>query len=161
MLCYLTGRDLQRTLLIGDQNMVEIEFNKEEFLATFPHVDLTCYTVSQVAFYWELAKNYMAGCYDALPYEPEKGVFDRAIALNLAFAHLIQMHNNHLNGGLAGRITSASEGGVSVSVETYKADTMTAQWWSQTEEGRQYWMFTAGCRLGGRFYSRQEIHPWG
>lgn len=49
------------------------------------------------------------------------------------------------NGGLVGRITSASEGSVSVGVENSYAEG-SAQWYQQSQYGSLYWLLTARYR---------------
>ncbi len=139
--------------------MAKVKFDYDLFCGQFPHIKLP--SMGELAGLWELAEAYVGNDQNSpIPYDPDNGVHTRRVALYLALAHLIQLRQLTANSGLAGRITSATEGSVTVSVEAYTANSLNAQWWSQTNEGAQYWMLTAAYRLGGRLYAYKESHPW-
>lgn len=146
--------------------MAKVEFSKEYFTQAFPALDLSSFSEFALQYVWQLAVHFV-GDSDAnsfAPYDPEQGVFERRDLLYLATAHIIQVQllaQQNMASGLSGRVTSASEGSVSVGVEPFKADSLNAQWWSQTPEGQIYWMLTAKYRLGGRVYAAKTAHPWG
>lgn len=63
--------------------------------------------------------------------------------LNMLVAHLAEL-NNPSRGGLTGRISSASEGSVSVSTEAVA--TGSPGWYATTNYGAQYWLATKPYR---------------
>lgn len=81
---------------------------------------------------------------------PVRDVDTRRILLNLLVAHLAQL-NAPIAGQspspLVGRISSASEGGVSVSTEWGSTEPGEA-WYAQTRFGAEYWTATRQYRLG-------------
>lgn len=79
---------------------------------------------------------------------PVKNVAVRAVYLNMLVAHLAAL-NSGVNGekpsGLVGRVASASEGSVSVSLGDVPSNS--ASWWYlQTPYGAAYWQATAPYR---------------
>lgn len=72
-----------------------------------------------------------------------KDLARREMLLFLIVAHLAQIQTN-INAGnsMVGRISSASEGSVSVSVD-YGTVSNNEKWWVQTPYGAQYWQFIA------------------
>jgi len=74
-----------------------------------------------------------------------------------AFLNMLTAHIAALNGGvngqsataLVGRVSSASEGSVHISVEMKVPDT--ASWLMQTKYGAAYWEASKPYRLGGHF----------
>ncbi|MGG6193053.1 DUF4054 domain-containing protein [Pantoea allii] len=79
---------------------------------------------------------------------PVTDVDQRAVFLNMLVAHLAAI-NSGVGGqaasGLVGRVTSASEGSVSVSVEA--GPSSAASWWyMQTPYGAQFWQATLPYR---------------
>lgn len=74
---------------------------------------------------------------------------ERKILFNLLVAHYAELQNRIAegNGGLVGNITSASEGSVSISVDTLKSTSSTGAWLNQTPYGAEYWILTAKYRV--------------
>lgn len=146
--------------------MARVGLDREYFEQAFPHIDITTMSDFALSTQWEMAVQ-IVGDDDSnsfAAFDPEKGIFERRMLLYLALAHLIQLQllaRQNTGSGLAGLITSATEGSVTVSADPFKANSFTAQWWLQTPEGQQYWMLTAKYRLGGRFYTTRTNHPWG
>ena len=146
--------------------MAKVYLDLAAFQYQYPDISLKDIAPGVIDASWQIAVN-IVGDSDSnsfAPYEPKKNKHERQTLLYLALAHLLKLKLNAAsgaNGGLTGRITSASEGSVSVTVETFKADSLTAQWWSQTEEGSLYWLLTSKYRLGGRHFMVSESHPWG
>lgn len=85
-------------------------------------------------------------------------VVQRASLLNMLVAHLLAMMPNADGSGLAGRITSATEGSVSVSVENQAADG-TGAWFIQTRYGAAFWQATARYRTFGYVPGRSRAAP--
>lgn len=79
---------------------------------------------------------------------PVTDVNQRAVFLNMLVAHLAAI-NSGVNGqaasGLVGRVTSASEGSVSVSVDAGPSSA-SSWWYMQTPYGAQYWQATLPYR---------------
>ncbi|WP_147196030.1 DUF4054 domain-containing protein [Pantoea sp. CCBC3-3-1] len=79
---------------------------------------------------------------------PVTDVNQRAVLLNMLVAHLAAL-NSGVGGqaasGLVGRVTSASEGSVSVSVDAGPSSA-SSWWYMQTPYGAQYWQITAPYR---------------
>ena len=68
--------------------------------------------------------------------------------LYLIVAHLATLFQKALAGnGLVGRISSASEGSVSVSSEYSVSQVGGEKWWSQTQWGADYWTLSASYRV--------------
>lgn len=79
---------------------------------------------------------------------PVSDVETRLDLLNLIVAHLASLGGAGQAGGasgLVGRVTSATEGSVSVDVDAGPSSANSA-WWLQTTYGFQYWTATAGYR---------------
>lgn len=76
-------------------------------------------------------------------------VNQRAMLLNMLTAHIAVMNGTGANeqgaSGLVGRVSSASEGSVSVSTD-FGPTTNSQAWYSQTTYGAQYWAATASLR---------------
>ncbi len=142
---------------------MRVTFDADEFIAAYPQANAGALPCAVLQALWEVAVSFV-GDDDGnsfAPYDPEQGITERRLLLHLALSHLIQMQSIAANnGGLNGRITSASEGSVSISVEAYKADSLTAQFWTQSNDGAMYWMLTSKYRLGGRLYAHKEPHPF-
>ena len=143
---------------------MRVVFDPEHFKEAFGEIDLTSVTLGSLQMYWEIAVSYV-GDDDSnsfAPYNPDQGIIERRLLLELAMAHqILYAQLNASSGGLSGRVTSATEGSVTVAVEPLKADSLNAQYWTQTPYGTQYWMLTAKYRLGGRLFCHKEAHPFG
>ncbi|MEK7888230.1 DUF4054 domain-containing protein [Burkholderia contaminans] len=93
---------------------------------------------------------------DNTPCSPVQDVNVRALLLNMLVAHIAQLNqpvgvaaaggsNTAAPSPLVGRITSATEGSVSVSTEM-NVPPGSAQWFNQTPYGAAYWAATAAYR---------------
>lgn len=143
---------------------MRVVFDPEHFKEAFGEIDFTNLTLGALQMYWEIAVSYV-GDDDSnsfAPYDPDQGIIERRLLLELAMAHqILYAQLNASSGGLSGRVTSATEGSVTVAVEPLRADSLNAQYWTQTAPGTQYWMLTAKYRLGGRLFCHKEAHPFG
>ena len=84
-----------------------------------------------------------------VPYDPNAGVNDRKILLDLLTCHVATLA---LRGdGAVGALASATEG--SVRAEFHPPDVAGAEWFSLTPCGFAYWQAIAGYRFGGRWYA--------
>lgn len=73
---------------------------------------------------------------------------ERRILLNLLVAHLSALRsgeNGQAPSGVVGRISSASQGSVSISSE-YGSSSEMGNWFNQTRFGAEFWMLTAKYR---------------
>lgn len=143
---------------------MRVIFDRDYFVRGYPQARAERMSPAALHVAWTTAVA-MVGDDDSnsfAPFNPDNGELERQTLLYLAMSHLLQMQAMSANnGGLSGRITSASEGSVSVSIEAYKADSLHAQFWAQTNDGSLYWMLTSKYRLGGRLFAHRESHPFG
>ena len=77
---------------------------------------------------------------------------ERGMLLYLLMAHfaeldpgIVDTNGSNGSGGLVGRVSSASEGSVSISSE-YAAMTQSSAWYLQTQYGAMYWELTSRYR---------------
>ena len=87
-----------------------------------------------------------------------KNLSERENLRFLLVRHFAALHDRTIQGGLVGRISSASEGSVSVSAEM-PSNTASAAWYNQTPFGASYWQLTAKYRRvcyvpGGHYAGR-------
>lgn len=87
-----------------------------------------------------------------------KNLVEREILLFLLVRHFAELHSRAVQGGLVGRISSATEGSVSVSAEMPIASPSSA-WFYQTPFGANFWQMTLKYRgfryvAGGRYAGR-------
>jgi hypothetical protein len=88
----------------------------------------------------------------------------RTPLLWLLTAHLLALNmgvNGQAPSPLVGRISSASEGSVSVSTDN-GPPSQSAAWFQQTKYGAEYWQLTVGLR-SARYvpgYPQRPIYPW-
>ena len=68
---------------------------------------------------------------------------ERALLLNMLVAHIARL-TTMSSAGIVGRISSASEGSVSVGIEYLQPGT--GQWFNQTTYGAAFWQATAKYR---------------
>lgn len=81
----------------------------------------------------------------------------RTVALQTQLMYMLTAHLTYLFSGpdglnpsdIVGRISSATEGSVTVASEY--ASTNNSQWFDQSPYGAAFWQATAALRLGGRF----------
>jgi len=70
---------------------------------------------------------------------PVKDVQRREFLLYLAMAHICTLNKQIANGnGSVGRLSSATQGSVSVSLD-YGSSSSASKWWEQTSYGAKYW----------------------
>lgn len=80
---------------------------------------------------------------------PVTNVATRGVLLNMVTAHLVKLFcpvNGVAPGGLVGRVSSATEGSVTVTTEYAAAKTNLEAWWTQTPYGAAYWAAMAPFR---------------
>jgi len=86
---------------------------------------------------------------------PVSDVDRRAVLLNMLVAHIAAL-NGEGSSGLVGRITSATEGSVSVSAD-YGTQPGTAAWFLQTKYGAAFWQATQSLRTFRYVPGRQPV----
>lgn len=95
---------------------------------------------------------------------PVKDAPTRAALLNLIVAHITALLNG-VNGdppqGAVGRVSSASEGSVSVQLD-FKTESEAASYFAQTQWGGLYWRMTAQYRTARYFppCHFEGVFPW-
>lgn len=97
---------------------------------------------------------------------PVQDLARRALLLNMLTAHIAAL-NGALGGqassGLVGRITSATQGSVSVTVDGLGGGA-NAAWFQQTRYGAAYWQLTGNLRTARYVPARPRVYsvplPW-
>lgn len=118
-------------------------FDPVEFKELYP--SFSSLTDPQLNNAFSLATMYLANTECSVVSD----VAQRKTLLYLLTAHIAKMQYGEYGqkpGGLVGRISSATEGSVSVSAE-YAAAAGSAQWYLQTSYGASYWEATARYRV--------------
>lgn len=123
-----------------------ISFDAPTFLLRFPVFQALSTALLQLYF------NEACVLLDPTEASVVKDAGQRQALLHLLVAHLAQLNggtettaNAQASAGLVGRISSASQGSVSVSAD-YGAVTNAQAWYAQTPYGAQYWVMTARYR---------------
>lgn len=144
------------------QNTVPIEFCYADWIAAFPVFESV--NATQASMYFSFATLYFANCGwpASLKQAPQ--------LLNLLTAHLAwlwsprDVNGNPSSSGMTpppaivGRISSATEGSVTVQTEyDTNAGSPSAQWYNQTPYGAAYWAATAQFRSAR--YVRSPFRP--
>lgn len=82
------------------------------------------------------------GLCDNTPTSPIVNLFTRTILLNAAVAHFAYLFTPQADGNIrpVGRISSAAEGSVNVSLDSIVPQTDTEAFWSQTNYGAYFWV---------------------
>ena len=126
--------------------MTVVSFNSVVFLSRYP--EFNTLNVDLLAYYFAEAGMYCRN--DGLGPITDTTVL--AVLLNMLTAHIAAL-NSGVNGQPApqtvGRISQASEGSVSVSLEMKAVNG--AAWYMQTKYGAAYWEASLPYRLGGSF----------
>ena len=112
------------------------------FRGTFP--DLAGISTQQLTTYWTIAGQYCDNTPRSLVTDWQPGG-KRATCLNLLVAHIATLLGHGpqgaARGGMVGRIASAGQGSVNVSMDM--PATPDAAWFMQTQFGAMYWTLTA------------------
>lgn len=136
--------------------MAIIVFDVAAFRERYPEFDAVSNTLLNA--YFTEATIYLNNTDSS----PVKDISIRALFLNMLVAHIAAL-NSGVNGekasGLVGRVASASEGSVSVSVDAGPSSE-SSWWYKQTTYGSAYWEATKPYRTG--FYvpgSSPSMYP--
>ncbi|MGZ9981549.1 DUF4054 domain-containing protein [Bordetella bronchiseptica] len=141
--------------------MAVVVFDPDEFKLIYP--SFSTLTDPQLAHAFRMATLYLSNKEDSRVCDLD----ERKVLLYLLTAHVAALTYGENGQGprpLVGRISSATEGSVSVSAE-YNVAPGSAQWYAQTGYGAQYWEATAKYRVG-RYrpaptgYAVPVVIPW-
>ena len=118
-------------------------FNPTEFKLAYPSFEK--YTDEQLNFMFDMVENDILDntVSTCIPLKTRKKFF------YLLVAHMAELQSriDDGNSGLVGRISSASEGSVSISSDYLSSPTALAQWLNQTPYGATYYAMSARYRV--------------
>lgn len=121
-----------------------VVFDPAAFVAMYPEFSTVNSTVLQIYFGRATMQLDNTDC------SRVQDVSQRAALLYLLVAHIAAMNGSGVNGQgaspLVGRLSSATEGSVSVSTEYAAPANATEAWFLQTKYGAEYWAATAAYR---------------
>lgn len=124
--------------------MSVVSFDYKAWLARYPEFSGVAMNVA--TGYFEEATLYLSNTDNSVVQDPVR----RLLLFNMLVAHIAKLYSGS-NGDpaspLVGRISSASEGSVSVSVEMPPASAGAA-WYMQSQYGAAFWLATARYRRG-------------
>lgn len=122
--------------------MSVVVFGPDMFVARYP--EFAGVPLDTLAMYFDEATIYLSNAESS----PVQDLSRRAVLLNMVTAHLAAL-NFGVNGAaaspLVGRITAATEGSVSVTVDA-GAVSGSAAWFMQSKYGAAYWQATINLR---------------
>lgn len=132
--------------------MPAVVFDKARFQAAYPEVRAAG---AQLEMWFAQAESLLDNTGRSIVKKPE----EREMLLFLLVRHFAALAERAAQGGLVGRIASASEGSVSVSADMGAA-IGNAAWYLQTPYGATYWQLTAKYRrfryVSGGCYARRR-----
>lgn len=117
--------------------MAAVTFNYATFTARYPEFATVAQATAQ-AYFDEAAALYC----DNTDASPVQDANKRALMLNQLVAHLAALNNT----ALVGRVTAATEGSVSVTVDP-GITTGSAAWYQQTKYGAAFWQASKPYRM--------------
>ena len=118
-----------------------VVFDPAEFLAMYPQFQ-NVYTPEQLGTFFNVACMICDNTENSLV----KDLTERKTLLYLLVCHIATLQERGT--AIVGTITSASKGGVSVSLQPY---TNNPNWYTQTQCGSTYWLLTQKYRTGMRY----------
>ena len=132
--------------------MSAVVFDKARFQTAYPEVQATD---AQLEMWFAQAESLLDNTGRSIVKKPE----EREMLMFLLLRHFAAQAERAAQGGLVGRIASASEGSVSVSADMGAA-IGNAAWYLQTPYGATYWQLTAKYRrfryVSGGCYARRR-----
>lgn len=132
--------------------MSAVVFDKARFQTAYPEVQAAD---AQLEMWFVQAESLLDNTGRSIVKKPE----EREMLLFLLVRHFAALNERAVQGGLVGRIASASEGSVSVSADM-GAVGGNAAWYLQTPYGATYWQLTAKYRrfryVSGGCYARRR-----
>lgn len=141
------GKEARPAFLIKGNNMSEVVVSVNDFRGSFPEFSATSYPDTLVQRFITMAEAYCS----VKNFRVKPAV--RVLLIELMTAHLITLnnidpttHESTGSGSVTGFETSASVGGVSVSLQAPIARNAFEQWINSTGYGQQYWaLLVANC----------------
>lgn len=118
--------------------MPAVVFDKARFQAAYPEVQATD---AQLEMWFTQAESLLDNTDHSIVGKLE----EREMLLFLLVRHFAALAERAAQGGLVGRIASATEGSVSVSADMGAVGS-NAAWYLQTPHGATYWQLTAKYR---------------
>lgn len=132
--------------------MSAVVFDKARFQTAYPEVRAAD---AQLEMWFVQAESLLDNTGHSIVKKPE----EREMLLFLLVRHFAALAERAAQGGLVGRIASASEGSVSVSADMGAA-IGNAAWYLQTPYGATFWQLTAKYRrfryVSGGCYARRR-----
>lgn len=132
--------------------MPAVVFDKARFQTAYPEVRAAD---AQLEMWFTQAESLLDNTDRSIVKKPE----EREMLLFLLVRHFAALAERAAQGGLVGRIASASEGSVSVSADMGAA-IGNAAWYLQTPYGATFWQLTAKYRrfryVSGGCYARRR-----
>lgn len=132
--------------------MSAVVFDKARFQTAYPEVRAAD---AQLEMWFAQAESLLDNTGHSIVKKPE----EREMLLFLLVRHFAALAERAAQGGLVGRIASASEGSVSVSADMGAA-IGNAAWYLQTPYGATFWQLTAKYRrfryVSGGCYARRR-----
>jgi len=150
---------------VSDQTSGQVRFDYAWFQRRYPEISEWC-SPDQAEMYFDLATGFLDNR-DAGGACPPRGspVTDtktRQRLLGLLTAHVATLFaplGGVASPTLVGRVSSASEGSVSVTAEF--PDTPGAEWFNQTKYGAMFWQLTKQYRVARYYPARQPFRQDG
>ena len=137
--------------------MAIVTFDSDEFLSIYPRFSGVL-TPAQLQNAFDVACLVLDNTESSVvPYDPTNGINDRKTLLYALTCHIASMAL--WGNGQAGPASGATEGSVSVSFAV--PDVTNASWFKMTPCGQLFWLATRKFVVGGRYYPRRYVHPWG
>lgn len=137
--------------------MAIVTFDSDEFLSIYPRFSGVL-TPAQLQNAFNVACLVLDNTESSVaPYDPTNGINDRKTLLYALTCHIASMAL--WGNGQAGPASGATEGSVSVSFAV--PDVTNASWFKMTACGQLFWQATRKYVVGGRYYARRYVHPWG
>lgn len=118
--------------------MAVVVFDRSRFQAAYPDVQATD---AQLDMWFTQAESLLNNTDSSIV----RNLKEREMLLFLLVRHYAALSGRTAQGGLVGRISSASEGSVSVSAEM-GGSSANAAWYLQTPYGADFWQLTAKYR---------------
>ena len=129
--------------------MASVEFDIAAFFTRYP--EFGDVSPDRIQSMWDEATLYLSNT-DA---SPVSDLTRRAVLLNMLTAHIAKLSGVLEPDGMplpVGRISSASQGSVSVSLESVSPTPGSGAWFRQTQYGAAFWRSTSNLR-GFRYIS--------
>ena len=136
-----------------------VKFDPATFREVFPQFTEDMFTDAQLTNAFKMVTTVIDNSPNAvIPFDPDKGVYDREMVLNALVCHLLAMAQRAKE-GQAGPVASASEGSVSISFAVPSIDE--DSYYLQTPCGQMFLKLVAKYAVGGLYVGPDDdFHPW-